>query len=175
MFRPSLSPHKAQKYELTEVGSSKGAEIPNMDSEWSGFRTIGECSCGWNRLLDASERRLMGSNSSEGIPKVSLSSVRAGVDGPESKDWESPNTPVLKLRRAFLSLSPLPGTSSSLSESITMTSLDAAFKLVDRTLGANSCRVLTLARFIASALEKKSSSVRFEGCSLRFFAADGPM
>jgi hypothetical protein len=40
---------------------------------------------------------------------------------------------------------------------MTIISLDAT--LVCCTLGANCCDVLTLARFVASALEKKSNSV----------------
>lgn len=51
---------------------------------------------------------------------------------------------------------------------MTIISLDAT--LVD----AGCCDVRTLARFLASGLEKKSNSVRFGGGSLRFFV-DGPM
>lgn len=121
-------------------------------------------------MLDASTR---GRNSSEGTPKASLSSECAGVDVAEFRDCKSSETPVLESGGVLLLPFSFPWTPSSLSESMTMISLDATFKLICHTLGANCCDALTLARFIASALEKKSNSVRFGG-SLRFFV-DGPM
>lgn len=113
-----------------------------MDSEWSSWGTTGE----WNWLLDVSTRGVM-DNSSEGRPKTCLSSEYAGVDVAEFRDCESSENPVLEFSGALL----FPWTPSSLSESITMISLDATFKLACRTLGVNRCDV---ARFITSALEK---------------------